>query len=343
MGVTDERLGRIAFRRHADAMTTAGWYRNPDREGAPPPSRDAAAGMETMPSGWLRGCARERGSYEVEGDMAGNWLDRGWRLFGTGLSFACFGLGGVLLSLSLFPLIRLTSPNRATTRRRVQRAMHYVMRLFVLQMKLLGVMRCEVEGAERLLQPGRLVVANHPSLIDVVLLIALMPEADCIVKQALWRNPFLRWPVAWADYVPNHDSGDLVETAAAHLRAGRSMIVFPEGTRSVPGQPLAMQRGAARIALAATAEILPVTIHCDPPMLTKGVPWYWIPPRAPRWRLVVGEPLRAGEYAVPGVPESLRARHLTRHFADYFGRAVALPPRPLEPAGPVLAPDCTML
>ena len=36
-----------------------------------------------------------------------NWLDYGWRLFGTGLSFACFGLGGVLLSLTLFPLIRL--------------------------------------------------------------------------------------------------------------------------------------------------------------------------------------------------------------------------------------------
>ena len=125
-----------------------------------------------------------------------NRLDRGWRIFGTGLSFACFGLGGVLLSLTLFPLLRLTSPDRDTTRRRIQRAMHYTFRLFVLQMTLLGVISYEVRGRERLRRGGALVVANHPSLIDVVLLIALMPEADCIVKQALWRNPFLRWPVA---------------------------------------------------------------------------------------------------------------------------------------------------
>ena len=269
-------------------------------------------------------------------------LDQGWRLFGTCLSFACFGLGGVLLSLTLFPLLRLTSPDRDTARRRVQRAMHYAFRLFVLEMRLLGVMDCEVEGVERLRAGGRLVVANHPSLIDVVLLIALLPEADCIVKQALWRNPFLRWPVAWADYISNDDSAEMVEAAAARLRAGRSLIIFPEGTRSVPGRPLAMQRGAARIALAAGAEVLPVSILCNPPLLTKGVPWYRIPPVPGHWRLVVGQPLRAQDYAPAGIPEPLAARRLTRHFAEYFGQAVAAPLPLAAAAGPALAPDCTM-
>jgi 1-acyl-sn-glycerol-3-phosphate acyltransferase len=250
-------------------------------------------------------------------------LERGWRLFGTALSFACFGLGGVLLSLTLFPLIRLTSPDRDTTRRRVQRAMHHTFRLFVLEMRLLGVIDYEVQGRERLCRGGTLVVANHPSLIDVVLLIALMPEADCIVKQALWRNPFLRWPVAWADYTPNSDSAEaLVESSAAKLRAGRSLIVFPEGTRTRPGQPMAMQRGAARIALAAGAEVLPVTIVCEPLMLGKHQPWYTVPERPGHWRIVVGEPLQAAEFAPAGVPEPLAARRLTQHFADYFSRSV---------------------
>lgn len=264
-------------------------------------------------------------------------LDQGWRLFGTALSFACFGLGGVLLSLSLFPLIRLLSPSRDSTRRRIQRAMHYTFRLFVWQMSRLGVMRYEVEGRERLRRGGTLVVANHPSLIDVVLLIALMPEADCIVKQALWRNPFLRWPVAWADYTPNSDSAEaLVESAAAKLRAGRSLIVFPEGTRSRPGQPLAMQRGAARIALAACAEVLPVTIVCTPPLLGKHQPWYKVPPARPQWRIVVGEPLSAGEFAPAGVPEPLAARRLTEHFADYFARSVTAVTLGAADHGPVL-------
>jgi 1-acyl-sn-glycerol-3-phosphate acyltransferase len=271
-------------------------------------------------------------------------LDYAWRLFGTGLSFACFGLGGILLSLTLFPLIRLTSPDRDTTRRRVQRAMHYSFRLFVLQMSLLGIMSYEVRGRERLARGGgRLVVANHPSLIDVVLLIALMPEADCIVKKALWRNPFLRWPVAWADYIPNNDSAErLVEEAAAKLRAGRSLIVFPEGTRSVPQQALSMQRGAARIALAAGVEILPVTIVCTPQMLAKSQPWYLVPPRRGHWQLVVGEPLRPAQYAPAGLPQPLAARALTQHFVDYFSRSANIIAQSAAAAGPVLAPDCTI-
>ncbi len=254
----------------------------------------------------------------------GNKLDYGWRLFGTGFSFACFGLGGVLLSLTLFPLIRLVSRDKDITRRRIQRAMHHTFRLFLWQMTTLGVISYEVSGGERLARHGRLIVANHPSLIDVVLLIAVLPEVDCIVKQALWRNPFLRWPVAWADYTPNSGSAEeLVESAAAKLRAGRSLIVFPEGTRTVPGRPLNMQRGAARIALAAGVEVLPVTIVCQPTTLTKAEPWYRIPPRRAHWRLVVGEPLPAAEYAPPACREALAARALTQHFVDYFSRSVS--------------------
>lgn len=253
-------------------------------------------------------------------------LGNGWRFVATGMSFAVFGLGGVLLSLTLFPAIRLVSRDRDAQRRRIQRAMHRVFRLFVLQMRLLGVMTCEVEGAQRLVRPGALIVANHPSLIDVVLLIALIPEVDCIVKRGLWRNPFLRWPVAWADYIPNQGSAeDLVRDAAASLRRGRSLIVFPEGTRSVPGRPLALQRGAARIALAADAPIVPVTISCTPSTLTKAEPWYRIPRRRPHWRIAVGETVSPAAFSPPGAPPALAARRLTQHFVDYFSQAAAAP------------------
>jgi len=272
-----------------------------------------------------------------------NWLDYGWRLFGTGLSFACFGLGGVLLSLTLFPLIRLVSRDRDTTRRRIQRAMQYTFRVFLWQMTTLGVISYEVSGRERMAGRGQLIVANHPSLIDVVLLIALLPEVDCIVKQALWRNPFLRWPVAWADYIPNSGSAEeLVASAAANLRSGRSLIVFPEGTRSVPGQPLNMQRGAARIALAAAAQLVPVTIVCQPLMLAKTQPWYHIPPSRGHWRLVVGEPLPAAQFTGAGIPEALAARHLTQFLVEYFSRSVTAVTQQGANAAASLTPNCTM-
>jgi 1-acyl-sn-glycerol-3-phosphate acyltransferase len=249
-------------------------------------------------------------------------LDRAWRIAATGFSFAIFGIGGVLLSLTLFPAIRLVSSDREVQRRRVQRAMHWSFRLFVWQMCKSGVISCETRNAPRLLQPGVLIVANHPSLIDVVLLIAQVPEVDCIVKIGLWRNPFLRWPVAWADYTPNEGSAEeLVDMAAAKLRSGRSLIVFPEGTRSVAGEPLAMQRGAARIAIAAGAPIVPVRISCDQETLTKTKAWYRVPPRRGHWRLEVGEALAPGAFAADGAPPSVAARRLTRHFLDYFSVA----------------------
>jgi 1-acyl-sn-glycerol-3-phosphate acyltransferase len=270
-------------------------------------------------------------------------FDYCWRLFATGFCFACFGLGGVLLSLSLFPLIRLLTWDRDSTRRRIQRAMQWSFRVFVWQMTTLGVISYEISGRERLAGRGQLIVANHPSLIDVVLLIALLPQVDCIVKEALWRNPFLRGPVSWADYTPNRGSAeDLVAAAAAKLRQGRSLIVFPEGTRSVPGQPLQLQRGAARIALAAQAQLLPVTIVCEPIMLTKADPWYRIPPRRGHWRLVVGEPMAAARFQAGEVSEALAARHLTEYLLQYFSRSMtAITQRARSVAVP-LTPDCTM-
>ena len=55
--------------------------------------------------------------------------------------------------------------------------------LYMETMRVLGILTYRVEGAERLREPGRLIVANHPTLIDVVLLVSLMPEVDCIVKR----------------------------------------------------------------------------------------------------------------------------------------------------------------
>ena len=105
----------------------------------------------------------------------------------------------------MFPLLRLSTLNADTARRRIQRGMQLTFRAYMEIMRVLGILTYRVDGAERLREPGRLVVANHPTLLDVVLLVSQMPEVDCIVKRGLWRNPFLRWPVSWAGYLPNSE------------------------------------------------------------------------------------------------------------------------------------------
>jgi 1-acyl-sn-glycerol-3-phosphate acyltransferase len=205
-------------------------------------------------------------------------------------------------------------------------------------MRVLGILTYRVDGAARLREPGRLVVANHPTLLDVVLLVSQMPEVDCIVKQGLWRNPFLRWPVSWAGYLPNSEGEQLIEECAATLKRGHSLLVFPEGTRSVPGKPLRMQRGAAHIALTADSEILPVTITCDPPTLFKGNPWYRVPARRFHLQVVVGAPIAARDFLRDGEAQARSARHLTQWLLAHFDAGRAPRADHIEAPASLLAP-----
>lgn len=248
-----------------------------------------------------------------------------WRVLASGMCFALFGLACVVVSVTVFPLIRLTAPDQATTQRRVRQCIHYFYRGFIGMWRALGVISYELHGIERLRAPGQLVVANHPSLIDVVLISSRMPQVDCIVKDALLRNPFLRTPVRWAGYIANSAPEHLIEDCVTRLHAGNSLLVFPEGTRSVPGRPLKMQRGAAHIALAAGVDLLPVTIRCHPSWLTKTDSWFRVPARRPHWYVSAGEPIRLAEILVPGESPSRAARRVTEHLAEYFRARLELP------------------
>ena len=260
---------------------------------------------------------------------SGGALNHAWRVLVSGVSFVLFGLAALLLSLTLFPLLHLSAPDRTTGGLRVQAAISRAYRVFLAFPRALGVLSWEVRGAEALRQPGRLIVANHPTLLDIVFLVALLPQADCIVKQGITRNPFLRHAVRWAGYLSNADPDGLVDDCAARLRAGRILVVFPEGTRTVPGQAPHFQRGAARIALAAGCEVLPVQLRCDPPTLAKRVPWYRIPPRPFHWSAEVGAPIA---FDARGLAAPLAARRLTR----LMEQCLAVEPAPAAAATPSL-------
>lgn len=238
-------------------------------------------------------------------------LNRCWRLLATAFSFALFGVGALLLALLLAPLIRLLPWSEV---RRRQLARHSIQRwvwLYVRIMRGLGLFTVEFDGVDALKQPGVLVVANHPTLLDAVLLMAVMPNATFIVKAAMAHNPITCWIVSLAGYIPNDEVGvELVEKAAAALRTGETLMIFPEGTRT-QGDTLTLKRGAANIALAANCPLLPVMIDCQPMTLRKGEPWYHIPVRAPHFVLRVLPLMKLEALVDRTQPPGLQARALT--------------------------------
>ena len=239
-------------------------------------------------------------------------IAKSWRALRTGIAFSVFGVGALMLVTLAFPVVRLLSGTGEVRQQRVQWLVHRTFQFFAWFMTVLGLIRVARVGMERLRQSAPcLIVANHPTLIDVVLLIAELPQADCVVKKGLWHNRFLRGVVAAAGYIPNDDGAALVGDCAQRLRAGRRLLLFPEGTRSPRGRLGHFRRGAARIALESGCDVVPVVITCDPPTLAKGGKWYHVPDRPAHVTLEVQEPITMRRYLEPGTSPALAARRLT--------------------------------
>jgi 1-acyl-sn-glycerol-3-phosphate acyltransferase len=240
------------------------------------------------------------------------------RRLGTGFLFAVFGVGAVVLASVVIPLTTQLSGRREAPGLAAQRIIHRAFRLFIWLGSGLGLFALSESGSERLRQGPGLVVANHPTLLDVVFLISCMPQADCIVKRDAWRNPFLRGIVAAAGYIPNDGGRALIEACGERLQAGRSVVLFPEGSRSPERGLRRFQRGAAHLALETGCPITPVVITCEPPALGKGQPWYAGPNRRLEFSLIVGEPMRAKELLKGDVSSMIAARQVTAALRDYF-------------------------
>ncbi|PAU60262.1 1-acyl-sn-glycerol-3-phosphate acyltransferase [Pseudomonas sp. PIC25] len=249
-----------------------------------------------------------------------------WRLIATGLSFALFGIGGLCLRVLVFPLLALLPGDALTHRRRARATVSRLFWLFVQFMYRSGVLTYEVEGVERLGRPGQMIIANHPSLIDVVVLIAFIRDANCVVKQSLWDNPFMRGPIRAAQYISNSGSMDMLDEAADALREGQTLIVFPEGTRTTPGKPPEFHRGAAAIALRGARLVTPVVISVEPTTLTKAEPWYRIPSRRFHFRLRVGEDIDPQAFAAQG-SAPIASRKLNDYLHQHFMKELALDER----------------
>lgn len=239
------------------------------------------------------------------------------RTAGTGGAFVVFGIGALVLACLFIPLLGLMRGGRRDllTQRLIHAAHAHYLRIG----GLVGLWSVEVDGAEHLERAqGALIVANHPTLLDVVLLLSRLPQAACVVKRGAWRNPFFALLVRAADYLPNDSGEALVERCAERLRSGRNVILFPEGSRSPAVGLHPFHRGAAHVLLRSECKLVPVTIQCKPPALKKGQPWWALPNERLRFRLSVGEPLGRAAFGVEGMARPAAARRVTEQLEEYF-------------------------
>jgi 1-acyl-sn-glycerol-3-phosphate acyltransferase len=243
-------------------------------------------------------------------------VNRLWRAAMTGCCFALFGIGGLLLSVIWFNLLLAAVRDKTRRRRLARRSISASFRCFLTVVKSVGVLDYRIEGGDILRQErGCLIVANHPSLIDYVMLASVMPEVDCLVKSSLLKNPFVSGVIRAADYLINDQADVLLPASRQRLQQGDTLLIFPEGTRTVPGEKMQLQRGAANIAVRCGSDLRIVAIRCTEHMLGKQSKWYDAPPTKPRFTVTVGERLRIDQfYDATRQEPALAARQLNRHI-----------------------------
>lgn len=186
----------------------------------------------------------------------------------------------------------------------------YGYRLYWALARLSGMIRLEAGVLDTLRdEPGLIVVANHPSLLDALMLVARLPKSACIMKAGLMRNPFLGAGARLARYIRNDSPRSLIRLAVQDLQRGGQLVIFPEGTRTTQRPVNPFMPGVPLIAKLAGAPIQAVFIDTDSPYLGKGWPLWRLPP------LPIEFSVRLGRRFEPAADHEALAREIEAYFA----------------------------
>lgn len=155
------------------------------------------------------------------------------------------------------------------------------------------------------------IVANHPSLLDAVLLLALIPNTVCVMKSSLLENPFFGATARLAGFIRNSDPFDMITHAKEAMGEGANLLLFPEGTRSLSMRNVnSLNHSAALLSSKLDLPIRSFIIQYDQNFLGKANRLTSIP------LLPMRISVRAGETFYP----SSGIASVTRDIQNYFNR-----------------------
>lgn len=175
--------------------------------------------------------------------------------------FVFFGVGAFFISFFVFPFLK--------TKCACQKVIYVAWKNFCNLLEFLKIIEINYH-AKTPAPKGKIIVSNHPTYIDIVILTALIPNCICMAKKELRNNIFMGNIVKSLNLINDENEARLIEEAKKALDAGFNIIIFPSGTRTKKGEPLILHKGAAQIAIKTGANILPVNISQSYEFLAKG-------------------------------------------------------------------------
>ncbi len=176
-------------------------------------------------------------------------------------------LRSLLFNLVFFVLTAamalLALPLLVVPRAALRSMMQFWARLVIRLLRLICGVRLELRGMRHIPPGAAVIAAKHQSAFDTIVWLALLPDAAYVLKKELLSIPLYGWHARKAGMIPVDRAGGssalrgLLRAAQAALAAGRQVVIFPEGTRTAPGQRVAYQPGVVAIAGAGAAPVIP--------------------------------------------------------------------------------------
>ena len=158
----------------------------------------------------------------------------------TGTCFLGFWLGSFVLSWVILPLalIPLRGGPSIERERRCQEIVGRGFRLFLAAMRTVRVLVFRPRNVRLDLPQGPFVmIANHPTLIDVTAVMAVCPRIYCVIKSELFRSVLVGPVLRYSGHIEGGSVGSMegatvIQRALRKLGSGQPVLIFPEGTRS---------------------------------------------------------------------------------------------------------------
>ena len=205
-------------------------------------------------------------------------------------------------------------------RDRLSRATFYFLRAFT-KAVVFSLARWEVVNAELLPAEGGIVlVSNHKHLLDPPLIAASAKRRlHPMAKRELCETPLIGW-ILWTygAFPVRRFSADIGALRAArnHLRGGKAVLMFPEGTRSMPGDGMRPALpGAAMVALLAGVKVVPVAVTGTEGIKIPGVFFLWMRRRRLTFRVEFGEPFDLATSSADSKQAEAATDLMMRHVA----------------------------
>ena len=153
----------------------------------------------------------------------------------------------------------------------------------------LGILQLDLSEIDALVvERGLILAANHPSLLDALLITSRLPNVVCIMKEQVLKNILFGRGAKMAGYIPNGSARDIVNGAAAELQNGSHILLFPEGSRTQKEEMSTLQGTVAVIAKRTDAEVQTLLIESESGFLGKGWPVHRVPEFPIRFRVRLG-------------------------------------------------------